>query len=656
MTAPNTPTRTMSAQLAEMLTRIEALERGSKSSQLGNSSLDGSSLSVVAPDGTRLASWGVQPDGTASTKNTDPKTPPRPNTPIVTPVVAGIEVEWNGLLIQVTPGNFSHVTLHVSPVEGFVASESNQIGTLREAGKYAVATDYVTQYVKLVAWSTSGVASEPSFEQSAEPGKVVADSVRDGIIGELALAEGAVKEAALAAGAVTSTKVGDNAITTPKIVAGAVQASTIAAGAVQTGHLTADAVTVDKLAALSVTSDKMTANAVTAGKIEAGAVKSSHLESTLILGNRIIAGDPTSTRVEMSSSGLLVVRADGDTTFSVDSSSGDVVSMGEYYTSRFGERLAMNSGGLQSPTIRAYPNRGSRYADLRSYTRTLNGTDVANWEFRVPLAPGVAPYQAGLVDFCVYDANFNPREDSRLRYRPFDNGSGVVHPGWAADGQNAAVVFYNGGVYITNSANTARTTLFVATLYSEGQIEGANLISRGRIDTTGGGYIGGALDVMQVLTGHSNQGLTGSIWCQNVNYSGGLVFTSDEATKRNFEPVTGALDAFGDIEWPSWQRLPSPSTEPGGEERRQTMATAQAMQEHPIFAPAVMEQSSTPPEDGSECGPEPDMLGVDLATLTGIQGAALHEANHRIVALEAEVTALREQVAALEPAAKKKTK
>jgi hypothetical protein len=662
MTAPPQPTRTLEAQLASMLERLDALERGSRATQLGNSSLDGTTLSVVAPDGTRLASWGVQPDGTASTKHTDPKTPPRPNTPVVTSAIGGIEVEWNGLLIQATPGNFERCSIHVSPVEGFVASDGNKVGDFYKAGKFAVETDYVRQHVKLIAWSTAGVASEPSFEQYAIPGKVVADSVLDGIIGEVALADEAVKAAKLATGAVTSTKIGDDAVTTPKLVAGAVQASKLAAGSVLAEKIAADAVTADKIAALSITSDKMTANAVTAGKIEAGAVKANHLESTMVLGNRLIAGTPTGPRVELSSSGLIVVRDDGDTTFSVDSSTGDVTSMGEYYTSRFGERLAMNSGGLQSPTIRAYPNRGARYADLRSYTRTLNGTDIANWEFRVPLAPGVAPYQAGLVDFCVYNANFVALDSSRLRYRPFDNGSGNVHCGWAADGQNAAVVFWQGTVWATNSANTAGAPFNAGTVESRAHVSaitnvwaGTDLGANGRMDCGGHSTIGAGLKVGQAPNAAGGQiqsrelTTVGNMACGgNFYLAGSTIPTSDARMKYRFRGLEGSpLDAFRDLEWRSWEWLPSPDTGPSiisTDDRRHVMATAQDMLEHPLFGMVVVE-SDAPGDEGER--PE-DVLGFDLESLVGIQGAALHEAGDRIASLEAQVAALTERLEALE--------
>ena len=665
MTAPNPPERVLEAQLADVMARLDALERGSRSTQLGNSSLDGTSLAVVGPDGTRLASWGVAPDGTATTIHTDPKVPPRPNTPIVTSAIGGIEVEWNGQLIQTTPGNFSHVSIHVSPVEGFAFSDGNKVGALYQAGRFVVETDYVTQYVKLIAWSTSGVSSDPSFEQHASPGKVVADGVLDGIIDDLALADAAVGSAKIAAGAVTSTKIDDNAVTSPKIVAKAIQAGKIDTAAVQTEHLTADAVTSEKIAALAVTADELAANSVDAGKITAGAVKASHLESTLVLGNRLIAGTPTGTRVEMSASGLLVVRADGDTTFSVDSSTGDVTSMGEYYTSRFGERLAMNSGGLQSPTIRAYPNRGSRYADLRSYTRTVNGTDLANWEFRVPLAPGTFPYDAGLVDFCVYDANFAPYESSRLRYRPFDNGSGIVHPAWASDGQNVAIAFFAGRAWITNSANSARVGLTAGDLASQGGItaatgisaggtvSGANLSTNGRMDAANHCTVGLGLKVGDTVNAVGGQITTremtavGNIAVDGNIYLKGTVQPSDARLKYRFAPLeSSALEAFREVEWPSWLWLPSPTTNPDAPDgvnaidpRRHVMATAQDMQAHPLLAMVVTE--GTPGVSGRE---EDDTLGFDIASLVGIQGAALREAGDRITALEDELAALRARI------------
>jgi hypothetical protein len=625
VTAPNTPTRAMEAELADLLERVKRLERGG--TQLGNSSLDGTALRVVSPDGTTLSTWGVQPDGTAGTKNINGKPPARPNTPIVTSAVAGIVIEWNGELISAKLADFSHVTVHVSPVPGFIPSDGNKIGALYQSGKIVASPlDYVTHYVKLVAWNTSDKSSDPSFEQSAEPGKVVADEVLDGIIDELALAENAVTEAKLAAEAVTSTKIGDDAITTPKLVAGAVQAEKIAAGAVATEKLAADAVTADKIKALSITADELAANSVQATKIAAGVIDATKLAATLVLGNRIIAGDPTGVRVELSASGIIVVRDDGDTTFSVDSSTGDVTSMGEYYTSRFGERLAMNSGGLQSPTIRAYPNRGSRYADLRSYTRTLRGQDVANWEFRVPLAPGT-PYEAGLVDFMVYDANFAPVGSSAMRYRPFDNGSGNVHPGWAADGQDCAIVFWNGTAWITNAGNTGRQPLVALDLTAQRNIASAGEVrAQGAVIGSGFFMHGGAFfDNNQLAMG------TRPIYCGPVHATALHLPPSHRELKTDVVPLaeargTSALDVVSAAPVSTWRYTDEAIEELGLD------AETEGERIGPM-AGDLPDDVKAPQEDGHE--------RINIGHLTGYLWEAVRE-------LRAEVARLTDRIEELE--------
>lgn len=651
MTAPSPPTRKFEAMLVDLLARVDQLERGGRAGQLGNSSLDGQYLTVRDTDGYIRATWGAQPDGTVHTRNVNGPPPPRPNTPIVTEAMAGLVGEWNGEFVGIRPGDFSHVAMHCSPVEGFIAGPSNLVGTFTEAGQLSIGPlEYQRHYVKFIAYNTSGKASEPSFEAFGTPRKVVADEVLAGIINELAIAERAITEAKLEAGAVTSTKIGDNAITSPKIVAGAVRALQLDAGAVTAEKLAALAVTAEKIAALAITTDKLDANAVTAGKIQAGAVTADKIAATLVLASRLIAGNPTGTRVELSGSGMIVVRANGDTTFQVDSATGDVVSMGEYYTSRQGERLAMNVAGLSEPTLRAYPKRGNRYADLRSFTRTVGGTDIANWEFRLPLIGS----EAGLVDYMVYDSNFNPIGSSRLRYRPFFNGSGVVHPGWAADGQDSAVVFFGGRVYITNSANNARKELVAGTLTSEGAIGAAGLVegqtvnARGTLSSGGFAYIGGGLKVGEAYNPVGGQiqsrELTtlGNMSCDGTFYYRAQQQMSDARLKHRFAPIDGsALNAFRDLDWPSWEWLPDPSTAPApGDPHRHVMATAQSLRDHPLFGFLVHHQASPNDEDT-------DVLGYDLNSLVGLAGAALHEAGDRIAELETEVGELRDTVADL---------
>ncbi len=467
MTAPSPPLRSYEAELESLTARIEALELASRSPQLGGSSIDDGTLQVRGSDGTILQTWGVQPDGTAGTKSLNKVPPPAPGAADVTPTIAGLDLAWSGQLTGTLPADFRAVRFHLSIVPDFIVGDSNYVGSLSRAGSIPVAPlPYVTHYCKMVAVNQAGAVSMPSLQASGTPKKVVADAVTDGIITATSLADGAVTKAKVAAGAVTQTAIAPGSIGTPQLIAGSVQAAQLAVDSVQAGNIVAGTLTGREIKALSLTGDKIAANSIDAGHVKAGAVTADKLAATLALASRLIAGDPTGTRVELSASGMLVIRANGDTTFQVDSSTGDVTSMGQYYTSRYGERIAMNVAGLSEPTIRAYPRRGNRYADLRSYTRTIGSTDIANWEFRLPLQG----QEAGLVDFMVYNSSFQPISSSRLRYRPFFNSSGVVHCGWAADGQNAAVVFFDGQVFIVNSANSARAPLRCGGINAAGNI------------------------------------------------------------------------------------------------------------------------------------------------------------------------------------------
>jgi len=319
--ASQQPVRKLATRLVAMEHKLDTLERSQRAPSLAYSSIENGYIVVRDAAGKVRQVIGRQDDATFGQAAYNGTPPPRPNTPTLTPIMAGLDVAWNGTFNETAPKDFSHLLVYVSPVENFIHGPSNLAGTLYRAGSIPVAPLPTTvHYVRFVAVNTSGVESEPSFDASATPAQVVAQAVLDGIVGELALVDSAV----------TTAKIAPEAVTTPKLIA--------------------SAITAEKIAALAVIADKIAANAVTAGKIEAGAVTAAKLAATLAIVSRIEMYKTDGT--------TLAILLDGPT--------GNALFRGEVATALSGNRIVVNPGGEGQPSIRFYPTTGSAYADLIS--------------------------------------------------------------------------------------------------------------------------------------------------------------------------------------------------------------------------------------------------------------------------------------------------
>lgn len=102
----------------------------------------------------------------AVTTSGDDVGPFKPSTPTATTRLGTGRVTWNGLRATgaAMDPDFSHVTVHLSQVNGFTADASNQVNELGAAGYVVVGPlDYeATYYARLVPWDTSGNAGTPS--------------------------------------------------------------------------------------------------------------------------------------------------------------------------------------------------------------------------------------------------------------------------------------------------------------------------------------------------------------------------------------------------------------------------------------------------------------------------------------------------------------
>lgn len=295
--------RALAREVSRLTQKVESLERGSRATQLGHSTVDDGSLWFTDAAGIRRVSIGKQIDGKFGWGAVNGGPPPRPTPPQLDSSVNGVTIGWDGQFVGAPPSDFTHVKAYLSPAgASFLPSEGNVVGHLLGNAKLPITPlDAGTGYwCVLIAYNTSGAASEPSIVAGpVQPSAVVATEILDGIVDELALAADAVTAAKIAAGAVGETEIGPEAITTPKIAARAVEALQIAVETILAENIAADQITTEHLKALAVTADKIAANQINAGHLEAGSITADKLSAILVLASQLIAGDPGGWRTEI---------------------------------------------------------------------------------------------------------------------------------------------------------------------------------------------------------------------------------------------------------------------------------------------------------------------------------------------------------------------
>lgn len=110
--------------------------------------------------------------GTITTAR-DNTPPPQPSTPVLSGVIRGIRIKWDGLSSTGggQPSDFQRVDIHLANGPGFTATQANKVGEFGKLGGTYTWTDdkagAYTYYVKLIAYDFAGNASEPSAEASS---------------------------------------------------------------------------------------------------------------------------------------------------------------------------------------------------------------------------------------------------------------------------------------------------------------------------------------------------------------------------------------------------------------------------------------------------------------------------------------------------------
>ncbi|HEY8374799.1 MAG TPA: hypothetical protein VIL00_18870 [Pseudonocardiaceae bacterium] len=149
--------------LADLARRVAQLEQGAATPQLGRSSLQAGSIPVYDEAGRLRQRIGRQPDGTYAVAHVEGDPPPRPTAPRVSGRQLAVAVEWDGgFELHPRPADLARVEVHMGTDPDFTPSEATVFGALAGAGAVVIPADMTTHYVRLVAVSAAGVASDPT--------------------------------------------------------------------------------------------------------------------------------------------------------------------------------------------------------------------------------------------------------------------------------------------------------------------------------------------------------------------------------------------------------------------------------------------------------------------------------------------------------------
>lgn len=374
-----TAARDLGKEIANLKRAVAALQRGAQTAQLRNSSIVNGSLKIVGPAGE--VTWvGTQKDGKNAVVTEAAPPPPIPAGLTLTPGPLALTAAWDGTFEGglVRPSDFDHVEIHLAtalatatasgdtdgtylvcadadatdvqlgdtvrisrgdtavdnlmhtvtleesafgftnihldpPAPALLTGDVLQVidvgaatrmGTLNRAGSMTISPlEEVVHHAVLVAVNTSGTKSAASNSVAATPGPAVAP------------------------GTITETEIADDSISSPKI---------------QTEALIARHFSVDS---------------VLAGAIAAGQITAEHLEAVLQLVNKLIAGDPATTRIEIDPSGIIAYvsgaaddgsgdAGDAVITFNLSTLDGSLSIVGELKTDVDGNGWAVGQNGI----------------------------------------------------------------------------------------------------------------------------------------------------------------------------------------------------------------------------------------------------------------------------------------------------------------------
>lgn len=165
MTSPIPSERRLAKLLGELARRLSKLEAGQRATQLGYSSIQDAYIRAYDSQSQVRMLLGRQHDGTFAVSYQNGPKPARPAGVVVGARQLAAIVGWDGTFEGgvAAPGDLARVDVHVSE-DGpeFVPDGTTVVGQLLAEGSLTVGIDSVTHYVKLVAVTTSDIASDPT--------------------------------------------------------------------------------------------------------------------------------------------------------------------------------------------------------------------------------------------------------------------------------------------------------------------------------------------------------------------------------------------------------------------------------------------------------------------------------------------------------------
>ncbi|MQY11466.1 hypothetical protein SRB5_15840 [Streptomyces sp. RB5] len=189
------------AEITRLARRIADLERlvarGGRTARLAYSSMESGAIEVYQDDSLR-AIIGEQADGSTGITAVNGTAPPTPNTPVVTPVIGGLQIEWDGTFTDalVAPLDLARIQVHVLNSAGTDPDVRTPAATIEAPSGASVTVPvpdaYDERYVKLIAVNTSGIPGPASAAVVGVAKKVTDTDLHDGSITTDALALGAV--------------------------------------------------------------------------------------------------------------------------------------------------------------------------------------------------------------------------------------------------------------------------------------------------------------------------------------------------------------------------------------------------------------------------------------------------------------------------------
>jgi hypothetical protein len=174
---------------ARRLSKVESdVKNLATQPRLPNSSIDGGALEVRdIMTGETTAIIGTQFDGTTSAASVGGTFPVAPTMPLVTEIVGGLRIYWDGTYVDGSPTrmDFRRVTFHaVTDVDLIDPLDPAQIVgevTIATGGEVTVGLPYVEHFIYAIVWTEAGKFSVESDVAFGTPLKVQpADTVGDG--------------------------------------------------------------------------------------------------------------------------------------------------------------------------------------------------------------------------------------------------------------------------------------------------------------------------------------------------------------------------------------------------------------------------------------------------------------------------------------------